>query len=265
VPTLSFLDLIDTEPTSSERVEVAYVDSLDDQTAPVDEAATADAPAMDPVTHLPLQSPSGGYSPESGVSLAQVGVLVRRVGTVLYVTTQAAKDPPRLMPLIDTVLRRMMRAKLEQQLIQGTGVAPAPLGLLNVVGIQSETGGATNVERAKLAILKSLNSGGGRPTAILMNSGTYFSYFADDDPYRPGPAVVHKLPIAVSEGVPAGKVIVAPFADQISYLDRQEEAVSLSSSHGDLFARGIVAVLGEVRGALACRYPSSVVTFDVIA
>jgi HK97 family phage major capsid protein len=265
VPTLSFLDIIDTEPTGSDLVEVAFVSSIDDQTAPVDEATTAAPTGVNSTTHLPEQLAGGGYSTESGLSLAQVNVLVRRMSTVLYVTNQAAKDPPRLMRLIDTVLRRMLRAQVELRLIQGTGAAPQPLGLLNAAGIQSETGGVTNVERAKLALLKSLNSGGGAPTAFLMSPATRSTYFADDDPYRPGPTVLHKLPVATSEGVPAGKVLVANFADQLAYLDRQEESVSISSSHGDLFARGIVALLGEVRGALACRYPSSVVVFDVIA
>ena len=263
VPTVGLLDMISREPVSSDVVPYTYVSAVTNAAAPVAEATTAASVTYDlPGTGAVIQPAGGSYAPESSFTTARADALVQSVRTRLDLTRKAVMDAPRLEALVNGVLRRMLLAALEAQLIQGNGTAPNLLGLLATPGIQSTSVGTTNEARVADALLKSANSGGGAPTGVLMSAGTYFGYFKDSDAYRGGRPTIHKVPIILSE-MPAGKLAVANWA-QLMLFDRQEESVAFSDDHADFYARGLVCAIAEVRAALGVLFPASVVTMDVI-
>jgi hypothetical protein len=242
VPTAGLLDVISKEPTASDVVPYTYVDSVDNQAA---EAA------------------EDGQAAASEFTMARADALVQSIRTTVDLTRKSVQDPPRLRALLDGVLTRMLRARLERQLIQGNGIAPNLRGLLATPGIQSTAVGATNLDRVADALKKSADSGGGMPSGVLMSPAVYFAHFLDDDPHRPGPATVHKVPVILSDGAPADKVVVANF-EQVVMFNRQAETVALSDSHADYYIRGLVAAVAEVRAALGVLFPASVVAVDLV-
>jgi hypothetical protein len=179
----------------------------------------------------------------------------------LSVSRKAVSDVRRLRNLLDLVVAGWVRTKLESQLCVGTGAGGQLLGLANVVGTQTEAGGTTSLQRARLAQKVSLDSGGGEPSAYLMAGSTWFEHY-DGEPFRAQPRVLHGLPVVLSSGVPDNTVWCGNWAQ--ATLHTRSESVSASNQHRDFYVRNLALVLAEVRAALSVAYPASLVKFAVV-
>jgi HK97 family phage major capsid protein len=239
---LGLLDLVSRDTTSSDTVDFSYVSAQTNTASTVAE---------------------GSAAPEGALTFAEGSVKVEAVEVSLPLSKKAASDVPRLRTILDLVVRNWVRAKLESQLLVGTGAGGQLLGLANVTGIQTETGGATTEERARLALARSQSAGGGPPTAFLCSPSTYYEDLAGpNDAVEGGPPVYHRKRVVLSSGVPAGTVWVAPWS-QATYYARAE-SVSASNQHKDFYIRNLVLVLAEVRGALAVHFPMAFIKFAVV-
>ena len=119
----------------------------------------------------------GDDKPEGTFALEEVDVSVRKVAVYTKVTDETLEDFAQIRPYIDTRLSFMVRSKIDNQLLNGSGTAPNLAGLLGTSGVQTaEMTSNTALEFAKAcmnAITKVRTVGFFDPDAIVMHPNDY--------------------------------------------------------------------------------------------
>lgn len=119
----------------------------------------------------------GDDKPEASFDLQEVDATVRKVAVWSKVTDETFEDFPQIRPYIDQRLGFMVRSKIDDDLLNGSGTAPEIAGLLGTSGVQtSEMASNTAVEYA-IAILKAITKvrsvGFFEPDYVVMHPNDY--------------------------------------------------------------------------------------------
>jgi hypothetical protein len=227
----------------------------------------------------------GAAKPESTEVFLTVTELVRKIATFLPVSEELLEDVAALRSYLDQRLSLGVNLSLDDQLLNGTGVAPQILGLLNRPGLTAAQprGADTNID----AILKQIGAIQAatfvRPDGIIMHptnwqsvlllkdaSGRYFG----DSPFgispfgtssstplwgQPVAAVptptLWGLPVAITPQIAVGSALVGAFKSQAQLFRRGGLRVESSNSHQDFFQKNLIAIRAELRAALAVYRP----------
>lgn len=119
----------------------------------------------------------GDDKPEAGFALEEVDVSVRKVAVWTKVTDETLEDFSQIRPYIDQRLSFMVRSKIDDQLLNGSGTAPNLAGLLGTSGVQTaEMSSNTAVKLAEAimnAITKVRVTGQFEPDAIVIHPNDY--------------------------------------------------------------------------------------------
>jgi HK97 family phage major capsid protein len=119
----------------------------------------------------------GDEKPEASFDLEEVDASVRKVAVWSKVTDETLEDFSQIRPYIDSRLSFMVRSKIDDQLLNGTGTAPQIAGLLGTSGVQTaEMSSNTAVKLAEAimnAITKVRVTGQFEPDAIVIHPNDY--------------------------------------------------------------------------------------------
>lgn len=119
----------------------------------------------------------GDDKPEAGFALEEVDVSVRKVAVWTKITDETLEDFAQVRPYVDQRLSFMVRSKIDDQLLNGSGTAPNIAGLLGTSGVQTaEMSSNTAVKLAEAimnAITKVRVTGQFEPDAIVMHPNDY--------------------------------------------------------------------------------------------
>lgn len=121
----------------------------------------------------------GDDKPEAAFVLEEIDAAVRKVAVWTKVTDETLEDFSQIRPYIDQRLGFMVRSKIDNQLLNGSGTAPNLAGLLGTSGVQTaEMTSNTPLEFAKTvlnAITKVRSTDGAffEPDAIVMHPNDY--------------------------------------------------------------------------------------------
>jgi HK97 family phage major capsid protein len=119
----------------------------------------------------------GDEKPEASFDLEEVDATVRKVAVWSKVTDETLEDFSQIRPYIDSRLSFMVRSKIDDQLLNGTGTAPQIAGLLGTSGVQTaEMSSNTAVKLAEAimnAITKVRVTGQFEPDAIVIHPNDY--------------------------------------------------------------------------------------------
>jgi HK97 family phage major capsid protein len=206
----------------------------------------------------------GAAKPESTIVFEGATAPVRKIATWLPVSEEILEDVPALRAYLDVRLRLFVDLKEDDQLLNGNGVAPNILGLMNLPGITAAhpRGADSNAE----AIMKqtgiietatSMEVDGYviHPTnweSILLLKAADGTYIAGGGPLSaPGPKTLWGRPVAVTPAIALGTALVGAFKTAAQYFRRGGMRVEASNSHSDFFVKNLVAIRAEKRGALA--------------
>lgn len=221
-----------------------------------------------------------GAKPESAVAFAERTQAVQTIAHWIPITRRAAADAPQLQRYIDQFLLQGLDAKIEDQLVNGTGVSPQLRGILNATtawSIQTIDISLTTLSRldavatAAGQIMSSLE-GQNEPTAMLVHPLDWFStafalaregagtgQYLGGGPFTAGAArQMWDIPVVVSKAVPQGTQLVGDFREALVG-DREQATLLMTDSHSDFFIRNILVTLAEVRLGFALRVPSAFV------
>lgn len=128
-------------------------------------------------TNAADQVTEGDEKPEASFDLEEVDAAVRKTAVWSKVTDETLEDFSQIRPYIDQRLSFMVRAKIDSQLLNGTGTAPEIAGLLGTSGVQTaEMASNTAVKLAEAimnAITKVRTVGFFEPDAIVMHPNDY--------------------------------------------------------------------------------------------
>ncbi len=189
------------------------------------------------------------------------GTLVTgRVATIAVHTTcssQVLDDDAQLQAELSRIMSHSVLAKVEEQLIVGSGTGMHVEGLYTaataITTLQNEV-----PDRIGAAIVE-MESEGHAPNVILMNPTDWFaiSILKDSEgrylygnPAAPAPPMLWNRPVLTSSTVPVGHVLVGDTA-QCQVRDRMQPTIFLSRDHLDYRTRNLVLILVEARVGLA--------------
>ncbi len=211
----------------------------------------------------------GATKPESTLIFDLVTDQVRKIAHWIPVTDELLEDVQGIRSYLDVRLRLGVELTLDDQLLNGSGTAPAIQGLLNRAGLAAPVARGTDVNAD--AILKQISAiqtaTGRRPDGIVMNPANWQTIMLTKDAngqyYGNGPFSGMTQPnlwginVAVSAAIVANTALVGAFKSAAQLFRHGGLRVEASSSHSDYFTRNLVAIRAELRAALIVPVPSA--------
>lgn len=213
----------------------------------------------------------GGVKPESALTFEAVTDPVRKIAHWLPVTEEMLEDEPTIASYIDARLRLGVQLVEEDQLLNGSGIAPNLLGLAHVPGTSAPLGPpvapATKADVVFQQIMAVAAASFLMPDGIVMNpadwsgialSKTSTGEYMGGGPFAPATTpVLWGLPVAVTPAQVANTAWVGAFGQAGQIFRRGGIRVESSNSHVDFFIKNLVAIRAEERLVLAIYRPSA--------
>jgi HK97 family phage major capsid protein len=212
----------------------------------------------------------GAAKPESALIFNQKTESVVKIAHWLPVTEEMLEDVSQIGSYIDARLRLGLDLTEEDQLLNGSGIAPNMLGLLNRPGLTPGnvvTAPDTNVDGIFKTMMAIFNASFVMPDGHVMNPANWqtvallkdtLGRYLAGGPFSPLPVpTLWGLPVDVTPSMPVGKALTGAFGTQAQVFDRGGVRVEASNSHQDFFIKNLVAIRGERREALCVYRPAA--------
>ena len=214
------------------------------------------------------QKQETGGKNQMGMNFVKEMAVVETIAGWLPASRQVLEDAPQLQAYIDGRLTYFVQAEAERQILFGTGVGGQLLGLMNTPGIVSvpaPAGNVTNIDVIRMAIA-TVRMSDYQATGVVLNPADWAAIeLLKDGTQRylwvqvtvGGDMRLWRLPVIETTVMQPGQYLVGAFGLGAKVWDRQQATIRVSESHADFFIRNAVAILGEMRLALACYRPSA--------
>jgi len=247
---LDFLTILETEKDAVKYIE---------QTSETDAAAS--------------QTGQGGTLGETDMSFSQETVTIETIGHYAIASVQILDDAPRLRTFINTRMRQLLELELEDQILTGDGTGnnleglipnatPYDSGLHDVVD-----GTVTDIDRVGVGILQ-VQRNNFPPTAIMLSPFNWWAIVLqkDDDseyqfanPQSSTSPRLWGLPVASTNAMPEGEMLVGNFEVGATFYDRMQSAVEISTEDATNFRDLMVTIRAYLRGAVVVDQEEAIV------
>ena len=220
-------------------------------------------------THAAAEKGEGIAYAESAFSLTERSVQVRKITDSLPVTDEQLEDVQQLESYIDQRLRFGLRQRLDNQVVNGTGVPPLLEGILNVAGIQTQAKG--NDPRFD-AIHKGLTlvrvTGRATPGGIVMHPNDWqeirLTRTADGIYILGNPAasvvpMLFGVPIALGDVMVENTALIGDFQNFCQILEKRGIVVEVGYT-GSQFVEGKKTIRADFRVAFVVYRPAAFCT-----
>jgi HK97 family phage major capsid protein len=212
----------------------------------------------------------GATKPESTLAFNATTDPVRKIASWLPITEEMLEDVPSLRSYVDVRLRLGVQLAEDDQILNGSGVAPDVVGFLARSGLAAAVarGSDTNADAILKQINAIFNATGLQPTGVVMNPTNFQTaqllktadglYVSGNSPFSaPQAATLWGLPVALTSAMTAGTALVGAFKTAAQLFRRGGLRVEASNSHANFFIENKVAIRAEERIALAVYRPSA--------
>jgi HK97 family phage major capsid protein len=212
----------------------------------------------------------GAAKPESTLIFDAITDLVRKLAHWLPVTEEMLEDVSQIRSYIDARLRLGVEIAEENQLLNGDGIAPNLLGLMNRPGLHAafaRVDPMTNAEAIFVQMQAIYWASFIMPTGTIMNpvnwaatalmkttTGEYMGGGPFSGPVAP---TLWGVPVAVSPSIVANTALTGAFKSAAQVFRKGGIRVEASNSHQDFFIKNLVAIRAEERLALAVYRPGA--------
>jgi HK97 family phage major capsid protein len=205
----------------------------------------------------------GAAKPESTLIFDAASAAVRKIATFLPVTDEMLEDVAAIRSYIDSRLRLFVELKEEDQLLNGSGIAPNVLGLMNLPGLSAAVarGADSNMDAIMKQISALASTALVQPTGFVINPINWLTiqlaknangnYFGSGPWAPPQPPTLWGLPGAVTPSIAAGTSLVGDYRGSAQVFRKGGMRVEASNSHNDFFIKNLTAIRAEERLALA--------------
>lgn len=252
----TFLDLIHRVRTSSDTIDWVKEITFTNNAATVAEATATTG--------------TSGTKAESAINYQRVTQAVETIAHWIPITTRALGDAPQMQDIINGRLLTGLDLTLESQIITGDGNSPNLLGILNSSILTQATATTDNTMDTLLkCAVKIQISGLVMPTDIVLhptewqtirllreNAATAtLGQYLMGPPSLPGPMTIFGLPVTLSLGTTDGTGLVGSFTPETHALFDREQAIIRMGYIDQMFVRNMLAMLAELRAAMAVFRP----------
>ena len=209
----------------------------------------------------------GGTKPEVSLGLTEVNEPVRKIAAFLPVTEEQLADVPQARSYINNRLGFMVRQRLDSQILVGSGVAPNLEGIETRSGLQSDQalGGDTVPDAVYKAMTKIRVNAFAEPNAAIFHPNdwqtvrllkTSDGLYIWGAPMDAGPERIWGIRVLQTTAQTENTALVGDF-QQASLIIRSGVDIRISDSHDDYFVKNLLAVVAEMRVALAVYRPGA--------
>lgn len=228
---------------------------------------------------------SSGTKPESTLAFEEDEASVRTVATWIPITNQTVDDVPQMQSIIESRLLDFLAQAEDDALLNGDGIAPNPLGLLNTTGIQVAddayfTGapvldaGDSNEDFNRIVRAKRLvrRVGLASPDFIIISpeAEEFFltttnanrDYYAGSPFGQPSVLTLRGLTVIVSDKLEADDQAVVGDSRMWAVWDRMLAQISIDTIN-DQFIRNMKTILAEERLAVTVFRPAGFVDLEL--
>jgi capsid protein len=227
--------------------------------------ASVDGSAVATADSLASMTNEAGTYGEAQLALTERQEPVRKIAVWLPVTDEQFEDEPRAQDYVNNRLPYMVRAKLDGQLLTGSGTAPQMKGVENVVGINTQALGSDSLPDAIYkGIRKCRDTGFSEPNVVFISpakwEGVRLLKTADGvyiwgHPSMPGPFTIWGTPVVETTAVTSTKAVLGDFANFSELALKRGLDVQITNSHGTLFVEGKLAIRADLRAAAVFYRP----------
>jgi hypothetical protein len=225
-----------------------------------------------------LVSSEGAAKTEILFDYSEVDAPVRKIAAFVKVTDELFSDYLAVASYINQRLPYMVEREEENQLLNGTGVAPQMTGILNTAGILTQAIGAdTGSDALYKAISKLRFTSFFEPDGIVINptnwqtlrlakdtAGQYLAGGPFTAAYGNGPFVniesIWGKPVAITPLIAAGTALVGAFRLGAQYFQREGLTIDMTNCDQDDFVKNRMTIRAEERLALAVYRPTAFCT-----
>jgi HK97 family phage major capsid protein len=206
--------------------------------------------------------------PEAAIAFAQKTEPVVKLAHWIPVTDELLEDVPAMATYIDARLMRGVEIVEDDQLLNGSGVAPNLLGLLARPGLAPDVARGTDtnadaIAKQMAAIQTTTNL---IPTGVIihptnwetiaLSKNTQGGYYGAGPFQMPTPPTLWGKPAAITPAIPVGTALVV-CGTAATVFRRGGINVQASNSHQDYFIKNLTAIRAEERIALAVMVPAA--------
>lgn len=207
-------------------------------------------------------------------------LVTKPVSTIAHwipVSRQALSDANQLAGLIDLDLSYGLDLEADAQLLLGDGTGQNMTGLLVDAAVQDvgEIASGTTaadlpgamIDHIRSAVTKCQQAEYYNMNGIILNpvdwetletaKATDGHYLMIQFPANGADSRIWKMPVVVTNAMPAGSFLLGDFTMGAKVYDRESMSIRVSESHADYFVKNGVAVLAEERYVLAIQRPKA--------
>lgn len=197
---------------------------------------------------------------EAALALTETSDEVEKIPVFLPVTDEQLEDVSGLAAYINARLTYMLRARLDYQLLNGTGVTPLLLGTANLAAIQTQPKGADPTPDAIYKAMTKVRSiGFAEPSGVFLNPNdwqdirllrTADGIYIFGSPMDAGPERIWGVPVCVSTAVVEDTGILGDYRGYAALFMRRGITFKISDSHAALFVSGVQCIRADMRCAV---------------
>lgn len=208
-----------------------------------------------------------GLKPESTLILSEVDEPPRKIATILRVTDEMFEDVAQLRSYVDSRGRLFVQIEEEDQLLNGSGVAPNLTGLRNRTGMQTDQalGADTRPDAIYKQITKIRANAFLEPTGLVVHPNDWqdirllkdanSQYYGGGPFGQMAPDNLWGLNVVITTAITEGVALVGAFSSAAQVFRKGGLTVEATNSDGDDFKYNRVAIRFEERVALAVYRP----------
>lgn len=228
-------------------------------------------------TNAAAEATEGVARAESAITITPVTEPVANVGHWIKISKQLASDNAALAAYINLRMVYGVNLRVENQIIQGAGVAPDMSGFTKAGNFTAHGYTAAALVALSLSatnrfdligkVLGDCQVADYPADAIVLNPADWWTLRLTKDttgryllgePGDDAPPVLFGVPVVASNAMTADNFMAASLANAATFYNRAGVVIELSDSDSDNFTKGLVTVKAERRCMLAVERPAAV-------
>ncbi len=249
---IAVIDMVPMLPTGMDTI--AYMEETtftDNAVETAESAATTDADLIG----------------ENALVLTERQRPVEWLPVFIPVTMQQMEDVEGIEGYIDSRLTYALRARLDLQILAGTGVTPLLLGTENVTGIQVQAKGVDTEEDAIFKAMTSIRDNGfAEPSVCFIRPDRFQNIrlrktstgdYIWGHPSQAGPLQIWGITLAQTTAVTATKALLGDYSNFSTLYTKRGITLAVSDSHQSYFTRGMLAIRADMRISMVHYRPKA--------
>jgi len=212
----------------------------------------------------------GAVKPESSLQFTPITEKLIKVPTYLVTTDEFLDDVPQALSFIDARLRLMIMLSLDNEILNGSGVAPHMTGILNrtdlAAAIPVGSGGPIDALGTQIGTIENVQSlpvdgvvmNGLDAIKLGLTKTTVGDYLMGSPFTQPGPTTLFGRPVVRTPYCPQGTALVGSFRSGGGQLFQKGGInMAVTNAHSDYFVKNLTAIRAEIRAALLLYRPAA--------